>query len=66
MAKYCVKCGNKEVRKMYCIDCRRNVSLDRLKNKWKNDPDYRERHRKAARLSFRRLKAKTKFEVADA
>lgn len=65
MTKYCVKCGNKEVRKLYCGDCRRDVALARLRNKWQNDENYRERHRVAARLSFRRRKGKTtRLEVA--
>lgn len=58
MSKYCVKCGNKEVRKLYCEDCRRDVALTRLRDKWQNDENYRERHRLAARLSFRRRRGK--------
>lgn len=52
--RMCVLCGSKEVRQKFCADCRRINTLSRLSKKWKSDEAYRERHREAARLSFRK------------
>jgi hypothetical protein len=52
--KYCTKCGKVPVRKLYCSDCRRDITLERMRFKWQTDPEYRDRHRVAARLSFRK------------
>lgn len=61
--KYCQRCEKKAVRKLYCEDCRKDITLERLSNKWFSDAAYREKHKIAARLSFRRTHMVTETRV---
>jgi hypothetical protein len=63
MTKYCLRCKEKSVRKMYCADCRKIVTLERLKDKWQADAAHREKHKIAARMSFRRTHFVTETRV---
>jgi hypothetical protein len=61
--KLCIVCNDKPARQKFCADCRRTQTLKRLALRWKSDEAYRERHKVAARLSFRRRHG---IELADA
>ena len=52
--KLCVVCNEKPARQKFCPDCRHGQTLKRLALRWKSDEEYRERHKVAARLSFRK------------
>jgi hypothetical protein len=56
--KVCEKCTKVPVTHKYCKDCARTIRLDRYKNLWANNAEYRDKHRLAAKMSFRRKKAK--------
>ena len=53
--KLCVVCNEKPARQKFCSDCRHTQTLKRLALRWRSDEAYRERHKIAARLSFRKL-----------
>ena len=57
LPKKCEKCKEKEVTHKYCKECAREVRLERYRILWASDEKYRERHRLAAKMSFRRKKA---------
>ena len=61
--KYCSKCEKVQVRKLYCEKCRKDITLERLSTKWYSDATYREKHKIAARLSFRRTHGVTETRV---
>lgn len=52
--KVCEKCELIIVTHKYCKPCSRLVRLDRYKKLWATDEEYRQRHRLAAKMSFRR------------
>jgi hypothetical protein len=61
--KYCLKCEKVAVRKKYCVNCRKIVTLERLRDKWQSDASYREKHKIAARMSFRRTHFVTETRI---
>lgn len=56
--KMCEKCNSVPVSHKYCKECSRAVRLERYKHLWANSEDYREKHRLAAKMSFRRRRGK--------
>jgi hypothetical protein len=56
--KLCQKCNVAPVTHKYCKPCARQVKLDKYKELWATNEEYRKQHRLAARMSFRRRKAK--------
>lgn len=63
MEKICLLCKVEPVRQKYCAKCRHNRALQRLAHKWKSDVEHRERHRVAAKLSFRKRHGLVGIEV---
>ena len=61
--RYCERCEKVQVRKRFCPGCRKTITLERLSNKWYTDAAYREKHKIAARLSFRRTHMVTETRV---
>jgi hypothetical protein len=52
--KMCEKCSLVIVTHKYCKPCSRIVRLERYKTLWATNEEYRQKHRLAAKLSFRR------------
>lgn len=58
LPKMCQKCNLVVVTHKYCKPCARQVRLDKYKTLWATNEEYREQHRLAAKMSFRRKRAK--------
>ena len=56
--KLCEKCGTIPVSHKYCKECAKQIKLDKYKELWATNEEYRVKHRLAAKMSFRRKKAK--------